>query len=259
MFEDSLMESGGRIKTNQKWTGSISTLIQLGLVGFLVLLPLIFTEALPKGQLTTWLVAPPPPPPPPPPAAPQIQHVQKVSEIVDGSLRAPTKIPKQVKMIAEEEAPAPDTGVMGGVVGGVPGGSAGGVIGGIIGSAAPPPKVATPQKLRVSSGVAEGLKIHDVKPTYPQMARIAHIQGDVILQATISKSGSDRKPSWGTGASNSHSGCDGCCETVEVQTLYPERRAGGSGNNDQSPVPYVIQFFRLRGTAGETRPSWPRE
>jgi protein TonB len=189
MFEDSLMESGGRIKTNQKWTGLISTLVQLGLVGFLVLLPLIFTEALPKGQLTTWLVAPPPPPPPPPPAAPQIQHVQKVSEIVDGALRAPTKIPKQVKMIEEDAAPPPNSGVVGGVVGGVPGGSAGGVIGGIIGSAAPPPKVATPQKLRVSSGVAEGLKIHDVTPTYPQMARIAHIQGDVLLQATISKSG----------------------------------------------------------------------
>lgn len=188
MFEDSLMESGGRIKTNQKWTGLISTIVQLGLVGFLVLLPLIFTEALPKGQLTTWLVAPPPPPPPPPPAAPQIQHVQRVSEIVDGSLRAPTKIPKQVKMVTEEEAPAP-TGVTGGVVGGVPGGSSGGVIGGIIGSAAPPPKVATPQKLRISTGVAEGLKIHDVQPTYPQMARIAHIQGDVTLQATISKTG----------------------------------------------------------------------
>ncbi|HEV7674216.1 MAG TPA: TonB family protein [Candidatus Angelobacter sp.] len=189
MFEDSLMESGGRIKTNQKWTGLISTLVQLGLVGFLVLLPLIFTEALPKGQLTTWLVAPPPPPPPPPPAAPQIQHVQKVSEIVDGALRTPSKIPKKVQMIQQEEAPQQNSGVVGGVVGGVPGGSSGGVIGGIIGSAAPPPKVATPQKLRVSSGVAEGLKTHDVQPTYPQMARIAHIQGDVLLQATISKSG----------------------------------------------------------------------
>jgi protein TonB len=189
MFEDSLMESGGRIKTNQKWTGLISTLVQLGLVGFLVLLPLIFTEALPKGQLTTWLVAPPPPPPPPPPAAPQIQHIQKVSEIVDGALRTPSKIPKKVQMIQQEDAPQQNSGVMGGVVGGVPGGSANGVIGGIIGSAAPPPKVATPQKLRVSSGVADGLKVHDVTPTYPQMARIAHIQGDVLLQATISKSG----------------------------------------------------------------------
>jgi periplasmic protein TonB len=190
MFEDSLMESGGRIKTNQKWTAAISTIVQLALVLVLVLLPLIFTEALPKGQLTTWLVAPPPPPPPPPPAAPKIEHVQRVSEIVDGALRAPTKIPKQVKMIQEDEAPPPSTGVVGGVVGGVPGGSAGGVIGGIIGSTTPPPKVAAPQKVRVSSGVAEGLKIHDVQPTYPQMARIAHIQGDVTLQATISKTGS---------------------------------------------------------------------
>jgi protein TonB len=190
MFEDSLMESGGRIKTNQKWTGLISTIVQLALVGFLVLLPLIFTEALPKGQLTTWLVAPPPPPPPPPPAAPKIEHVQRVSEIVDGALRAPTKIPKQIKMIQEDEAPPPSTGVVGGVVGGVPGGSAGGVIGGIIGSTTPPPKVAAPQKVRISSGVAEGMKVHDVQPTYPQMARIAHIQGDVTLQATISKSGS---------------------------------------------------------------------
>jgi protein TonB len=190
MFEDSLMESGGRIKTNQKWTGLVSTIVQLALVGFLVLLPLIFTEALPKGQLTTWLVAPPPPPPPPPPAAPKIEHVQRVSEIVDGALRAPTKIPKQIKMIQEDEAPPPSTGVVGGVVGGVPGGSAGGVIGGIIGSSTPPPKQAVPQKVRISSGVAEGMKVHDVQPTYPQMARIAHIQGDVVLQATISKNGS---------------------------------------------------------------------
>lgn len=190
MFEDSLMESGGRIKTNQKWTGLISTIVQLALVGFLVLLPLIFTEALPKGMMTTFLVAPPPPPPPPPPAAPKIEHVQRVSEIVNGALQAPTKIPKQVKMIQEDEPPPPSAGVVGGVVGGVPGGSAGGVIGSIVGSTAPPPKVATPQKVRVSSGVAEGLKIHDVQPTYPQMARIAHIQGDVVLQATISKTGS---------------------------------------------------------------------
>src|SRR6478735_2750564 len=144
MFEDSLMESGGRIKTNQKWTGLVSTLVQLGLVGFLVLLPLIFTEALPKGQLTTWLVAPPPPPPPPPPAAPQIQHVQKVSEIVDGALRTPSKIPKKVQMIEPEEAPQQSSGVMGGVVGGYTRASVGGVIRGIIGRPAPRSAGATP-------------------------------------------------------------------------------------------------------------------
>src|SRR5262249_13118104 len=97
-------------------------------------------------------------------------------------------IPKKIEMIKEEEAPPP-TGVTGGVVGGVPGGQAGGVIGSIIGNAAPPPKVATPQKLRVSQGVMEGNLKNRVEPVYPQMAKIAHITGDVILQATISKTG----------------------------------------------------------------------
>ena len=63
MFEDSLIESGGRLKTKRGATTTISFILQAFLVGVLVLLPLIFTEALPKQQLMTFLVAPPPPPP----------------------------------------------------------------------------------------------------------------------------------------------------------------------------------------------------
>jgi protein TonB len=190
MFEDSLLESAGRIKTNQRWTTPLSFLVQALLIGVLVLIPLILTEGLPTRMLMAAVVAPPPPPPPPPPPTPQIQHVQRVSEIVDGALRAPTRIPKKVEMIKEDEAPPPSAGVVGGVMGGVPGGTAGGVLGGLIQSTAPPPKVATPQKLRISSGVALGNKVSGNDPAYPQMAKIAHVQGDVVLQATISKSGS---------------------------------------------------------------------
>jgi periplasmic protein TonB len=188
MFEDSLMESGGKIRTNQKYTTTISFIIEIVVVGFLILLPLLITEALPLHQLNSFLVAPPPPPPPPPPPAAQPIKVQKVSEVVNGELRTPSKIPKVIKMIKEEETP-PSTGVTGGVVGGVPGGQVGGVIGSIVGSTAAPPKMATPQKLRVSSGVAEGNLLRKIEPQYPPMAKIAHIQGDVILAATISKSG----------------------------------------------------------------------
>jgi periplasmic protein TonB len=46
-----------------------------------------------------------------------------------------------------------------------------------------------PVRLRVSSGVAEGLKIHHVDPEYPKEARDKGIQGDVILQATIDRKG----------------------------------------------------------------------
>jgi TonB family protein len=38
-------------------------------------------------------------------------------------------------------------------------------------------------------GIAGANKIHDVAPVYPQMARIAHIQGDVLMSAIINKRG----------------------------------------------------------------------
>ena len=48
---------------------------------------------------------------------------------------------------------------------------------------------AKPMKVRVSAGVAEGLKIHDVSPKYPKEARERGIDGEVLLQATIDTKG----------------------------------------------------------------------
>ena len=190
MFEDSLVESSGRIKTKRGVTTFLSFALQILLLGVLVLIPLIYTEALPKQQLMTFLVAPPPPPPPPPPAAAPVKVVKVQTEIVNNQLRAPTKIPDKVKMIKEDEAPPPTmAGVVGGVPGGVAGGTMGGVLGGIVGSSLPPPKVAAPQKVRVSSGVVAGNKISGPNPVYPAIAKTARIQGQVVLQAEISKGG----------------------------------------------------------------------
>ncbi|MGA9473128.1 MAG: energy transducer TonB [Terriglobales bacterium] len=194
MFEDSLIESGNRFKVKRQLSTTIlSFALQIGLVCILILIPLIYTDALPKQQLMTFLVAPPPPPPPPPPpAAAPVKVVKIQSEMTNGQLRTPTKIPQKIQMIKEEEAP-PDlggAGVVGGVPGGVPGGSSGGVIGGILSSQpVAVPKVATPQRVRVSSGVSTGLLIKKVTPNYPPLARQARIQGKVILQAEISKEG----------------------------------------------------------------------
>jgi protein TonB len=194
MFEDSLIESGGRLKTKRGWTSIVSFGIQMMIIGVMVLIPLIFTEALPKTQLMTFLVAPPPPPPPPPPPAAAVKIVKQVqTDIVNGELRTPTKIPKKVQMIKEDEAPPPvmaSVGVVGGVPGGVPGGSMGGVIGSVLSSTPTvAPKIATPQRVRVSSGVSSGLLIRKVNPSYPPLARQARIQGTVVLQAQIGKDG----------------------------------------------------------------------
>ncbi len=193
MFEDSLLESGGRLKTKRGRTTTFAIILEIGLIGLMVLMPLIFTEALPKQQLMTFLVAPPPPPPPPPAAAPVHVVKQVQTDIVNGALRTPTKIPQKIQMIKEDEAPPSmaSAGVVGGVPGGIPGGQMGGVIGGIISSTpVAVPKVAAPQRIRVSAGVTSGLLVRKVNPVYPPLARQARISGTVVLRAVIGKDGS---------------------------------------------------------------------
>jgi protein TonB len=50
--------------------------------------------------------------------------------------------------------------------------------------------VATPQRIRVSQGVTQGMIIRKIQPAYPPLARQARIQGPVVLQAEIGKDGS---------------------------------------------------------------------
>jgi TonB family protein len=52
-----------------------------------------------------------------------------------------------------------------------------------------PPNPAVPQRIRVSSGVAQGLLASKVNPLYPEEAREQRIQGVVILQVNIDKEG----------------------------------------------------------------------
>src|SRR5271163_4151608 len=196
MFDDLVVSSANPKRTNNSWTVALSAIIQACLLGILILIPLIYTEALPKQLLTTFLVPPPPPPPPPPPAA-AIQRIVKpvVRLIHNGKMMAPTVIPKKVEMIKEEEMP-PDVGavgVVGGVPGGIPGGSAGGVLGGIIGGTGggmPPPPKPSQQRVRIGGNVQAAKMVRQIQPMYPQIAKTAHVQGTVILHAIIAKDGS---------------------------------------------------------------------
>ncbi len=199
LFSDCLLESGG-VKHGRRTVATVfSFILQCVLLGLAVLIPLMFTDALPKQQLLSFLVAPPPPPPPPPPAAAAPKVVRRVeSEILNGQLRTPGRIPEKVQMIKEDVAPPPalsTVGVIGGVPGGIPGGQPGGVIGAIISAtsnlAAVPKLVmpAAPKRIRISQGVTEGRLIQKIQPDYPTIARSARIQGQVVLGAIISKTG----------------------------------------------------------------------
>jgi periplasmic protein TonB len=194
MFEEMVVSSPKGKKTNKPWTVVLSMVVQVSFLAVLILIPLIYTEALPKASLATLLIAPPPPPPPPPPpAATQIVKVKPQVHLMDaGKLVAPKVIPKEVKII-KEEAEQPDMmGAVGGVPGGVPGGQMGGVIGGVIGGVggAPPPPKPTQQRIRQGGAVQAAMLVNRVQPQYPPLARQTRISGTVRLHAIISKDGS---------------------------------------------------------------------
>jgi protein TonB len=186
MFDQLVVSSSKGSSTNKPWTVALSATIQFVILGILILIPLIYTEALPNGMLSTFLVAPAPPPPPPPPAAVE-KAVVRPRIIQPERMVAPTVIPK--KVVIEKDA-APDLAGAG-VAGGVGDGAAGGVLGGIIGGAAPPPppKPVVTGPVRVGGNVMAAKIIDRPTPEYPAIAKAAHVQGTIVLHAIISKDG----------------------------------------------------------------------
>ncbi len=186
-----LIYSAAKTKNWKRATIPIAYVAEVILVGVMILIPLIYTEALPKAQLMTFLVAPPPPPPPPPPpAAAAVKVIRRVT--AEDIMKAPTVIPRTITQVKDEPEPPPAAvGVVGGVPGGMPGGTPGGVLGSILSAGAPPPppKVATPKRIRVGGQVEQAKLMFQPKPEYPPLAKMARIQGVVRLEAIISKEG----------------------------------------------------------------------
>ena len=185
MFEDSLVESTGRIRTRSRWFAIGSFAIQALLLSALIVIPYLFPASLPREALTTPLLAPPPPA-----DAPSLPHVavsRAASAVQTIALRVPRIIPNHVDM-EDNGSPAP-TGLFDPRVP-----STGDVIGAMppLGPAPAPPEVTRPKPIRpvrVSAGVAEGQLLAPIQPSYPVIAREAHVEGTVVVEALISKQG----------------------------------------------------------------------
>jgi protein TonB len=188
MFESSLMESGKTHPARSKYWPFISLLVNgTGMIA-LIAWPLLHPEALPRQMIATLMVAPSPPPMPP--RTEPAPKVQTKSEILNAGLQAPSRIPTQIK--AANESPMPPSlqpYAIDSLSDGQPRG-----IGNILdstGTGAPIIVKQAPTKpLSISSGVMAGNLLSRTLPQYPAISRVARIQGTVVLQATISKTGS---------------------------------------------------------------------
>ena len=193
MFEDSLFASNSVSNPRRGWTALMSFFVQTLFIGTLVLLPLLFTEALP---LTHWAnILEVPPAPAPPSAAEPIRHNSQPPDtnMANGRILQPTGIPDHVATPVDDGPPPQVGSPYDSVIGSTNiATSSNTFMSNILNSVRPPahPSIARPSKpIPVSTGVSEGLLIHQVKPPYPAIAIAGHIQGEVILQAVIGKDG----------------------------------------------------------------------
>ena len=192
MFEDSLFDSGGALRKRKTWPKLLSFVIEVGAIGLLVLAPLLYTQGLPKQQIVDILHLPSPPAgrAPAQPVHEQPRAARENRELDDKVLREPSRIPLKTQMVRDEPSTGGPPRIDGFVEGGVPGAVPNTVITEIARSVRPTMvKPAPPQKLRVSSGVAAGMLIYQMKPAYPRLAAQARIQGTVVLHAVIAKDG----------------------------------------------------------------------
>jgi periplasmic protein TonB len=197
MFEDSLFASNSVSSPRRGWTALVSFFVQTVFVGVLVALPLLFTEALP---LTHWanILEVPSASAPPSVAEPIRQNAQSPdTNMAGGRILQPTRIPDHVATPVDE-GPPPQIEASGpSVPASIPGGTSNAFMTNLLKNMHPEsahPIVDRARKpLPISTGVSQGLLIHQVKPAYPPIAITAHAQGEVILQAVIGKDGTIQK------------------------------------------------------------------
>ncbi len=194
MFADSFCSPWAN-RSRRGWTTLVSFALQAIAVGSLLLLPLLYTSGLPRPQWMAVLAAPARPEAPassPPQVSTSNSPVSNLSP--DGHMMTPERIPHGVKPVTESFAPEPaNPGLY------VPGGTGDhGAQNGLLDSilkpvvnvALPPPP--TTRVVHISH-MTVGDLIYRVQPEYPLPAKLAHVQGAVVLHALISKQGTIEK------------------------------------------------------------------
>ena len=195
MFEDSLFASTARPNRRRGLAAVLSFAFQALVLSIFVLLPLIYTNALPVNLLKPDFILSPPVRTAAPPG-PAIHSTHPVSTNLDnGHIVAPIVIPPHPAILREDRELGNGGGDPGSYIpGAIPIGDGANNraiqrVLGLTPPIAPPPASVSHGPLYISH-LNEGLLIRKVAPAYPKLAMIAHQQGSVILEATIARDGS---------------------------------------------------------------------
>ncbi len=193
MFEGSLVESRGLVVSGTKrWTTLGSAVFQCALAGLVVMFHLAHPDILPIHLDPPTLIAPITKPP-----IPQVRMEAasaSASPAMPSARVDPVAVLSRLFLHPTTIDPAADSDpVPTGLIAGTSMND--GAIGPMLASAAsssPNITVVPAAKIgpvKVSSGVSAGMLLSPIQPVYPAIARVARIEGAVVMEAMISKAG----------------------------------------------------------------------
>lgn len=185
MFEDSTFASTNRIRMRNRAGFFVALVFESTLLLAMVVMPLLYPQALPN-LVHSILMAAPPAPSPQAKVEPRPANSKTVPTMVSvASIEAPRKIPAGIYQPDKPEGPVSfNPGDL--IAENGPGGN------NPFGTAAPIVKVVhapAARAVRLPSSMVEGLLVHKTIPEYPRIAVTTHTEGTVVLQATIARNG----------------------------------------------------------------------
>jgi periplasmic protein TonB len=190
MFEDSLFASRvGVVSAAKRWTVAASVVLQMALAAVVIVIPLVHPEGLPmQGSDAPKVLMPVIPKPP-------VRVVVTEHETSASASTAPSvptlphpAIPTIFPMGNTAANDAPEISSIS--LGMEDGGAA--LPPGIVTAVGPSVSLAptkSPGPLHIST-LSEGMLLAPIRPVYPAIARTAGIQGTVVVEAVISRTGS---------------------------------------------------------------------
>jgi periplasmic protein TonB len=186
MFEDSLVEPrAGSVSGNKRWTALASISLQFAVAGIVIVLPLLHPEALPFHADTPKVLLALPPRPP-------VQAVRvEPQSAASTRLAAPRAVQTMSPLLPDRNTSANEAPTL--VPIGVGMGIHDELSAAIALEASHGPSVsvapARTDPLHISWGVSQGMLIAPIRPIYPAIAKAAHVEGKVIVEAIISRTG----------------------------------------------------------------------
>jgi protein TonB len=186
MFEDSTFESRGAIRTRSRGWMLATFALNGSVLLALILIPLLDPEALPSLTIPLLMTAPAPPAEEPKPQPAPAHAAMAQTQVSQKYFQVPSIIPKN---FPTNDGPDVSANIN---IAELDSNGSGTASADNPWSEHPPTVVVQQQPKKptpVSRGVMNGLLLQTVLPVYPPIARATHTAGTVVLQATISRSG----------------------------------------------------------------------